>query len=151
MDNEQKTLYESDFYRWTKQQARLIKERRFDELDLDHLAEEVEDMGKHEPRSLTSHLKQLLMHLLKWQYQPERRLRSWRDSIILQRADAKQVLDENPSLNPRIPELYQKAYRQAFPLAIRQTELPKNTFPPECPWRFDEVMLDDFLPETPPH
>ncbi|WP_257288644.1 DUF29 domain-containing protein [Endozoicomonas sp. SESOKO2] len=151
MNNDQKTLYVSDFYSWTKQQAQLIKERRFNELDLDNLAEEVEGMGKHEPCSLTSHLMQLLMHLLKWQYQPERRSRSWRDSIILQRAKAKDVLDENPGLKPRKAELYKKAYKKAVVLAARQTELPLETFPSECPWTYEAVMHDDFLPENPPH
>ncbi|WP_422134714.1 DUF29 domain-containing protein [Endozoicomonas sp. ALD040] len=151
MDNDQKTLYESDFYSWTKQQAQLIKERRFDELDLDNLAEEVEDMGKYEPRSLTSHLMQLLMHLLKWQYQPERRSRSWRDSIILQRAKAKDLLDENPGLKLRKAELYKKAYQKAVVLAAKQTELLLKTFPSECPWTYEEVMHDDFLPKDPPH
>lgn len=112
-------LYNTDFYGWTKQQARLLKTGRFNELDLDNLVEEVKDMGKHEPRSLTNHLKQLLMHLLKWQFQPERQSRSWRDSIILQRDDARLVLDENPSLRPRVPEFQssiKKPINRQYPL-----------------------------------
>lgn len=150
MDRSNK-LYDTDFYKWTQQQARLIKEGRFDELDLDNLVEEVEDMGKHEPRSLTSHFKQLLMHLLKWQYQPERQSRSWRDSIINHREDAQEVLDDNPGLKPKVPELYEKAYEKAKILAHKQTGLSVKDFPENCPWQLSEIMQDDFIPEPKSH
>ncbi|WP_252177746.1 DUF29 domain-containing protein [Endozoicomonas sp. 4G] len=139
-------LYKTDYYQWVKQQKELLINRQFDQLDLENLIEEVDDMGKHEPRSLTSHLKQLLMHLLKWHYQPEHQSRSWQDSIILHREDVEELLLENPSLNPKLPELYSKAYKRAVALAVKQTGLPAKTFPKECPWAYKQVMRDGWLP-----
>ncbi|WP_448215102.1 DUF29 domain-containing protein [Endozoicomonas sp. 2B-B] len=140
-------LYKTDYYQWVKQQKELLINRQFDQLDLEHLIEEVDDMGRHEPRSLTSHLKQLLMHLLKWQFQPERRSRSWQDSIILHREDVEELLEENPSLGPKVPELFSKAYKRAVVLAVKQTGLPTRTFPKECSWTYEQVMKDGWLPE----
>ena len=151
MDTPKKNLYETDFYQWTKQQAQLIREHRFGELDLENLIEEVEDMGKHEPRSLVSHLKQLLMHLLKWQYQPHRQSRSWQDSIINHREEVKELLNANPSLRPKIQELYENAYDRATCLGHKQTGIPESDFPRQCPWSYAEVMADDFLPPPPTH
>ncbi|MGI9279753.1 MAG: DUF29 domain-containing protein [Endozoicomonas sp.] len=140
-------LYETDYYQWVKKQKELLLNRQFDQLDLENLIEEVDDMGKHEPRSLTSHLKQLLMHLLKWQYQPERQSRSWQDSIILHREDVQEILLDNPSLKPRVTELYSKAYQRAVVLTVKQTGLPTQTFPRECPWTYEQVMKDGWLPK----
>lgn len=151
MDIPKKTLYETDFYQWTKQQAQLIKERRFSELDLENLVEEVEDMGSSERNGLTSHLKQLLMHLLKWQYQPQRQSRSWKDSIINHRYDVELILKCNPGLKPKVFECYQQAYQQAKTLAHRQTGIPVSDFPEQCPWGYTEVMDIDFLPQPPTH
>ena len=151
MDTPKKTLYETDFYQWTKQQAQLIREHRFGELDLENLIEEVADMGSSERNGLTSHLKQLLMHLLKWQYQPQRQSRSWKDSIINHRYDVELILKRNPGLKPKVFECYQQAYLQAKTLAHRQTGIPVSDFPEQCPWGYTEVMDIDFLPPPPTH
>ena len=142
-------LYETDFYSWIQQQTKLLKTGRFDELDINNLIEEMESMGSSERHSLTSHMMQLLMHLLKWQHQPERQSRSWQDSIINHRFQTGITLANNPGLNQHLPELYIKAYKQAVTLAVKQTGLPKKFFPSDCPWTFDQVMKDGFLPCPP--
>ncbi|MGI9279752.1 MAG: DUF29 domain-containing protein [Endozoicomonas sp.] len=139
-------LYETDFYSWINQQTELFKQRRLDELDVENLIEELESMGGSERHSLTSHIMQLLMHLLKWQYQPSRRSRSWQDSIINHRFQTQDTLSENPGLKTPLPELYDRAYKKAVALAVKQTGLPKNTFPKECPWIYEQVMEDGWLP-----
>ncbi|MFK0571585.1 DUF29 domain-containing protein [Endozoicomonas sp.] len=141
------TLYEKDFDRWAQQQAQLLREGRFSELDTHNLAEEIKDMGKHESRALTSHLMQLLMHLLKWHYQPKRQSRSWQDSIINHRFQITGLLSENPGLKSQLPELYTKAYNQAKQLAEKQTDIAASTFPKQPPWSLDQIMTDGFLPE----
>lgn len=139
-------LYESDFHGWIQQQASLLRQGRFTELDINNLIEEVECMGGSERSTLTSHLMQLLMHLLKWQHQPERRSRSWRDSIINHRYQATITLSENPSMKHYLPEIYEKAYKRAVTLAVKQTGLAKKTFPAQCSWTYEQVIKDDWLP-----
>ena len=136
-------LYETDFYSWIQQQTKLLKTGRFDELDINNLIEEMESMGSSERHSLTSHM----MHLLKWQFQPERQSQSWQDSIINHRFQTGITLANNPGLKQHLPALYRKAYKQAVTLAVKQTALPKKTFPANCPWTFDQVMEDGFLPD----
>ena len=94
--------YDKDFYSWTQEQAELLKNGRFSELDIDNLIEEVESMGRSEKRELESRLTILLLHLLKWKYQEVRRGRSWQLSIDEQRIQFEETLDENPGLKPAI-------------------------------------------------
>jgi Domain of unknown function DUF29 len=91
-------LYEHDYYTWTSAQAQALRERKVSGLDWDNLAEEVEDLGKAERHRLESHLESLLMHLLKWAYQPQRRSRSWSNSIREDRFRIQRVLRDNPGL-----------------------------------------------------
>lgn len=139
-------LYDTDYSLWVQQQHGLLKAGRFNELDLDNLIEEVEAMGKSEYDRLVSHLRVLLCHLLKWQYQPERRGRSWEVTIITQRNQAEMVLYDSPSFKHRLPDAIDKGYRRAVNEAIKQTGLPKKTFPVTCPWSYEQFMSDDFRP-----
>jgi hypothetical protein len=141
--------YEQDFYGWTQEQARLLRERRFAELDVANVVEEIESWGRGERRELVSHLRELLMHLLQWAYQPARRSRSWRLSIEAQRLQAREHLVENPSLKPQLDDIMAHAYRLALIEAERQTRLSRKTFPAMCPWSFNEAMSDDFWPGDP--
>jgi hypothetical protein len=98
-------LYDRDFYEWTVRNAELLRSGRATEADLEHIAEEIEDMGKREQRELYSRLKVLIAHLLKWQVQPDRRGSSWESTILVQRRDLKRLLAQNPSLKPHLAEL----------------------------------------------
>ncbi len=139
--------YEQDFYGWTQEQARLLREGRFAEVDVANVVEEIETLGRGERRELVSHLRVLLTHLLTWGYQPDRRGRSWRLSIEVQRLEARDHLAENPSLTPQLDDAVRQAYRLAVIEAERQTRLSRKTFPATCPWSFDQIMSDTFLPE----
>ncbi|MEI7840278.1 MAG: DUF29 domain-containing protein [Methylococcaceae bacterium] len=140
------TLYEKDFYAWALQNAALLKAKRFDELDFEHLVEELESMGKSEGRELNNRLKELLMHLLKWHYQPARQSRSWLNSINKQRIGIDEVLDENPSLKYELEERFQNSYKYARRYASTETQLPLNAFPEECPYRLQDALNGDFFP-----
>jgi len=141
-------LYDTDFYAWAQQQADTLRSRNFASLDLDNLIEEIEDMGKRQKQELRSRLTVLFMHLLKWQYQPERRGASWRLTIEGQRDLIADHIDDNPSLKGTLPETCEKAYRHAITSAALETGLRKSTFPAQCPWTFDQAMDDDFWPEA---
>ncbi len=141
-------LYQTDFYAWTQQQATLLKTGQLAESDHLHIADEIEDMGKSLKRELESRLKILLIHLLKWQYQPGYRGNSWRYSIEEQRAELADHLQDNPSLKQHLPEALQRSYRYALCGAAKETGLAKSIFPEHCPWSFAQAIDPDFFPET---
>ena len=138
--------YDQDFYSWALEQAALLRDRKFDQIDLVHLIEEIEDMGKSEKRALQSLLETLLMHLLKWQYQPAYQGRSWKFTIIEQRRRIEGHLEENPGLAGRLPELITTAYSYAVTAAVRETGLAPETFPTDCPWSLEQLMDQDYWP-----
>jgi hypothetical protein len=141
------SLYETDYYAWTLRQAELLRGGNLAAADLQHLAEEIEDMGRNLKRELESRLKVLLAHLLKWQYQPGYRGNSWRYSIEEQRNELSDHLQDNPSLRAKLPEALARGYRNALMLAARETGLTKDRFPPGCPWTLEQVLDPDFWPE----
>jgi hypothetical protein len=138
--------YDRDFYAWANEQAALLRAGRLGEADIAHIAEEIESMGKTEKRELVSRLKVLLLHLLKWQYQPGLRGASWEASISVQRNDLDDHLADNPSLKALLPEAIERAYRGAVLAAKAETGLPGSTFPSLCPWSFAQMMDPDFWP-----
>ena len=141
------TKYESDYYGWTLEQADLIKNKRLDEVDFDHLIEELESMGASEKRELLNRLRVLLMHLLKWAYQPEYRGRSWVNTIREQRRMIPVHLKQNPSLKSKLDEFMLDGYALGRGGAADETGLPESTFPEECPWTFEQAMNAEFWPE----
>ena len=143
------TLYETDFYAWTQRQAVLLREEEFEQIDWDHLIEEIESLGSSQQHEVESRLIVIMMHLLKWQYQPNKRLtgRSWRKTIATQRVDLERLLRKNPSLRARLPEFITDVYPDAVKKAIIETGLDKRTFPPQCPWRTAQIMDEEFWPE----
>lgn len=140
------SLYESDFYAWANQQAALLRAGNLSAADIEHIAEEIESMGKTEKRELVNRLAVLLLHLLKWQFQPKRRSASWEATIIVQRHDLADHLADNPSLKAQLPAAISRAYSNAAPLAVGETGLPRTTFPTACPWSFDQIMDEGFWP-----
>ena len=141
------TLYEQDFYAWANEQAGLLRAGKLAQADIEHIAEEIESMGKTEKRELVSRLSVLLLHLLKWQFQPGRRGTSWQATIRLQRRDLTRHIRDNPSLKANLDEAISYAYGNAIIEAVGETGLLEGTFPTACPWSFEQMMAEDFWPE----
>jgi len=141
------TNYNSDFYGWTQEQAALLKAGRLSEIDIENLIEEVETMGRSEKRELNSRLTVLLLHLLKWQFQPIRRGNSWRITIEQQRLEFKDVLDDNPSLKPLLDAILLQAYTKAKVAASKETAIDKSVFPELCPWSFSQLLDEGYYPD----
>ncbi|WP_263064712.1 DUF29 domain-containing protein [Dickeya dadantii] len=139
--------YDNDFYGWTQEQANLLRSGRLAELDIHNLLEEIEAMGRSERRELESRLQVLFMHLLKWEYQPSHRGKSWQLTIEEQRRKATRVLSENPSLKSRLQDIIADAYGDAVIGAERETGLNRGLFPANCPWSFEQAVNPDFYPE----
>lgn len=144
------TLYNTDFYIWAQTQANLLRTEELEKLDLPNLIEEIEAMALRDRRELVNRLIILLMHLLKWQYQPARsgrsQPRSWLNTIVTQRNQIELVLEDSPSLRNEIPAMIVKAYPRACKATVRETNLPASTFPPACPYDIDQILDDDFFP-----
>jgi hypothetical protein len=138
--------YERDFYGWTQQQAKLLRSKQIEQIDWEQIAEEIEDMGRSEKRQLESRLEVLIMHLLKWQFQPNFRSRSWQLTIKEQRLRLLKLLTENPSLKSSLEESKEKIYPLAVISAEKETGL--STFPDTCPYELTEILAPEFFPEN---
>jgi len=141
------TGYEVDFYAWANEQAALLRTGRLGAADIDNIAEELESMGKSQKRELVSRLTVLLIHLLKWRFQPKRRSGSWKGTIATQRIELGRHLRGNPSLKAGLEEAVEDAYDGAIEIARNETGLPKATFPAVCPWTWMQIMDREFWPE----
>jgi Domain of unknown function DUF29 len=140
-------LYEQDFYLWIQTTAELLKQDRLTELDLENLIEEIETMGRSEKKALRSNLEVVLMHLLKYKYQAEKR-GSWRATIREHRKRLREALEESPSLKPYFYKVFGLCYDDARLLAADETELPLATFPEQSPFTPEQALDPDFLPDT---
>ena len=142
-------IYDHDFYTWTQTTAAAIRAGKWHDLDAAMIAEEIESLGISQQHALQSHLRQLVMHLLKWQYQPSRRQlgHSWESTITLARDEIALVLERNPGLQQQMPAYLAKRYGAARRLARIETGLPLTTFPATCPWTLEQVLDDDFWPD----
>ncbi len=142
-------LYETDFYAWIQEQANLLRDHQWSQLDLSNLIEEIESLGRQQRAELRNRLSVLIGHLLKWEYQPDRRSRSWLNTIRIQRIDTLELIEENPSLKPYLQEVLQKAYIKGIVLASGDTNLPVKTFPQDCLYTLDDILSDRFYPGEP--
>lgn len=140
-------LYEKDFYAWAEENARLMKEGKLSQIDAAHIAEELESMTRSEKRELISRLAVLLSHLLKWQFQPERRSNSWKSTIDAQREDVADILEDSPSLRHGMEKKLEKAYHKARFLVAAETGIGKERLPDICPYDLDSILSDEFWPE----
>ena len=138
--NAPRARYDRDLYTWAVEQAALLRRGRVDEMDARNIAEELDDVGNEQYDKLESALRLILLHLLKWDHQPNRRSRSWWASIQIQRKHVEKVLRKNPGLKPHIEEAIGDAYGVARLEAAKQTKLDPRTFPDRCPYTFDAIM-----------
>ncbi len=142
----QPVSYDRDVMAWATEQARLMRAGQFDKLDVEHIADEIEDVGKSEKRELASRMAVLLAHLLKWQFQPTHRSASWERTMREQRKQVLRKLKETPSLTPLLgdPEWSEGVWGDAVTLAIGETGF--DAFPESCPWQLAEVLNDAWMP-----
>ena len=133
-------LYDSDFCEWVEQQKVFLKEKAFEHLDIEHLLEEMNDMGKADRRSIESHLEIALIHFLKQKYQPDYSSKSWQDSIYNAIVQIDNIIENSPSLKNHPKICLEKCYVRARRYAAKQTKLDINIFPKECPWTLEEIL-----------
>jgi hypothetical protein len=138
---------QGDYYAWTLETAERLRAGRLSEVDLRSLAEELEDMGKAQRHALASHLKVLMVHLLEWRHQPHSRGVSWWLSVNNARDEIAEILEDSPSLKPKLKELAARRYPAARKRAALETGLPEDTFPPACPFSETELLDQDSWPE----
>ncbi|MDB9411290.1 DUF29 domain-containing protein [Microcystis aeruginosa] len=143
-------LYETDFNLWLEQTVNDLKKGNLEFLDLDNLIEEISDMGRNSNnrREVFSRLKVLLMHLLKWQYQPEKRTNSSINTIDEQREQLELIFRDSPSLKPYLADIFAECYQKAVRGTVNETNLPKETFPVDCPFSQEQVLNWDYFPES---
>jgi hypothetical protein len=141
--------YEEDVLLWSQEQARLLRAGQFSQLDIEHLADEIEDVGRSEKRELANRMAVLLAHLLKWRFQPDKRTPSWRKTIDHQRQRVELLLKATPSLRSAMSELdwRKDAWLDALAQAARETGLDENSFPDVCPWDQAAILDPGFWPD----
>jgi Domain of unknown function DUF29 len=141
------TDYETDFYSWSLEQAQLVRQGRWAELDHDNVAEEIESLARGQFNKLEAAIRTLLVEILKWDHVPTARNRSSILSIELQRIEIEELLSDNPGMRARISEAIARAYRRATLGAAKETELGEMVFPESCVYSFDEIMTREFVLE----
>jgi hypothetical protein len=141
------SLYQSDFNLWLEKNLALLKERGFAQLDIDNLVEEIEDMGNNRKDALESNLMRVFQHLLKWKYQPQKRTNSWRASITEHSLRLNKTFKKSPSLKPYFENVYEECYQDARLVASRETGIDMSIFPEICPFKPNDVLDPNYLPE----
>jgi hypothetical protein len=139
-----KTLYDADFVEWTAHTAELLRQGKFDEIDLEHVVEEIEDMGKSDFKAAQSQLQRMLVHLIKQRIQPERDGASWRVSIVSARREVLREFRFSPSLRRRISDEMEEVYREAVEDALEETNLTDRRadlgIPDRCPFTLSQLL-----------
>lgn len=139
--------YEQDYAGWASEQADLLRSGQFDEIDIGHIAEELESIMGNERRQLRRRLIVLIAHLLKWQFQPDDRSNSWRATIRVQRDDIEDVLTDSPSLRQAVSDQLVEVYPKARKLAADEAFLIETDLPRVCPYSEEDIMNPDFWPD----
>ena len=138
--------YEEDFYGWAMTNAHLLKEGKYEEVDMEHVIEELEDMGRSQENELFSRLAVLLAHLLKWQYQPNLQSRSWKSTLEEQRFRIQRLLRKNPGLKKTVEETLRDGYQAAILSAGKESGLNVDVFPEVCPFTLAQCLDETFYP-----
>ena len=140
------TLYESDYFKWLEKTLDKLRNQEYEQIDWGNLIEEIETMGRSEKNALESNLIIILLHLLKWQYQPQKQSGSWERSIIEHRRRVRRALQDSPSLKPYLVSILEGSYYEAVKQAKAETKLPLSTFPKACPYLLTSILDDQFFP-----
>jgi hypothetical protein len=140
-------LYDQDYYLWIEDVLKKIQEQKWNEMDWDNLWEEIDDMGKSQKQRLTSNLRILLMHLLKWEFQPEKRINSWKYTIIEHRRRILEQLEYSPSLKNHLHLNFETTYQKARKDASLETNLTLNMFPDQYPYTVEQALDEDWFVE----
>jgi len=143
----QAKLYEQDFCLWIETTANLLKNGQFSQLDIENLVEEIETIGRSEKNALESNLIIVFLHLLKWQYQPSKRSRSWESSIFEHRTRIHKAFKNSPSLRKFFTSVFSECYQYGKKKASIETGLSLAAFPAESPFTMEEVLDENFLPD----
>lgn len=143
--------YDEDFYAWSQDQAKKLRDRRHNEVDWENVAEEIESLGRSQRREIRSRLLILLLHLLKWEFQPDQRKRGWQASIVEAREELASELDDSPSLRDYPGQAIARQYEVARIKAAAETGLPRDAFPATSPYTIEQVLDPHFLPGSPWH
>jgi len=142
-----KQLYDLDFVEWTARNAELIRAGRLEEVDLEHVAEEIADLGSKQYRELASRLRILITHLLKLRADPaSRAARGWKVTVLVQRAEIRLLLRQAPSLRHQVADEAADVYSTAVARAAVGTRLPDSSFPETCPFTPDQLLDPDYFP-----
>jgi hypothetical protein len=141
-------LYDQDYFLWLEQLVQLLRSQNFADIDLENLIEEIAEMSGSQKQAIESNLEVLLMHLLKYQYQPEKRSNSWRYTILEHRRRLHKAFKHSPSLKRYFMLELNECYLGARKLASAETGLAKKTFPVEMPFTVEQILNEDFLPEA---
>jgi hypothetical protein len=149
MEGTMGSTYDADVVAWANEQVALLRAGRLSDLDIEHIAEEIEDVGKSEQRELASRMAVLLAHLLKWEYQPERRGSSWEDTIRTQRERIERRICKTPSLQASLidADWQADAWDDAVDDAVKETGIARKVFPKSCPWTKEQIMSQNFYPD----
>ncbi|OCR02310.1 hypothetical protein BCD67_20135 [Oscillatoriales cyanobacterium USR001] len=143
---DKQSLYELDYLKWIETTVEKLRSQDYSNVDWENLIEEIESMGRSDRRSLESNLMIVIMHLLKWQFQPELRSLSWKSSIVEHRRRIRKALKDSPSLKPYLEEIFSECYWDAVEQASAETGLALTVFPQLCPYTYTEVLDADFMP-----
>lgn len=143
----EKQQYSRDFYAWAIQNAKLLRDGKLSEIDVENIAEEIESMGKSEKRELINRLAVLIAHLMKWDFQPEKRSNSWRYTIEEQRNELQELLDDSPSLGHKLEEKLPSAFKRAVLIAAVDTGIKKSSFPKSCQYTLKQILSQKFFPD----
>ena len=149
-----KTLYETDFVEWAERTAELLRQRRFEDVDLEHLIEEVMDLGLRDERAARSQMRRLLLHLIEVRIQPERAGTSWRRSVVGARGEIEDLIDDSPGIRRHLEQALQEIYRRAVRQALDETNLTAQAktldIPETCPYTLSELLEVDLNSLLPP-
>ena len=146
LKNQQRsTLYDRDYYLWLRETVRQLQAGDLSQLDLKNLIEEIDSLGKREKRAIESNLIIVILHLLKWYYQPQKRSSSWRSSIREHRRRVERLLTDSPSLKNYLLEILEDCYLAAKKQASDETGLSVDAFPQECPFTLAQTLDEDFI------
>ena len=139
--------HDEDFYGWAVHTAQLLKDKKMNDVDFDSIIEELEEMGISNEHQLINRLSILIAHLLKWQYQPDFRGRSWSGTIKEQRNKINRLIKKNPSLKSKLSEAVEEGYEDSKNIIEKETPIDLRMIPQVCPYHFDQIMDESFYPE----